>query len=158
MEIKTAKLNSLANLLRREEYHSRENRINGKYWDVCWETFQETEKVLRALMGHWRYARADRKHGYEIDHFPEIERVASVYQYPPPEYRNNWYYIGPDIKFQICIREGELYGKDVVILSGFSLKHGYMNMGNSWSEPIRAGEFANPEYRPKDYQNYLNWR
>lgn len=154
MMIVTKKLNTLFKSLEREQYRSRDNRENGRYWKTCWETFQEAEKVLRGLMGHWRYPKGNHRNlQTEVENFPEIARFCHVPQYPPPEYFGGWYYIGRDIRFKICTRYGKLYGKDIIIVSGFMLQHGYMNAENAWSVPILAGEYADPAYRPKNMQS-----
>lgn len=118
MMIATKKLNTLFKSLEREQYRSRDNRENGRYWKTCWETFQEVEKLLRGLMGHWRYPKGN--HRNPVESFPEIARFSHVPQYPPRGYFGAWHYIGRDIRFQICTRDKKLHGKTVICVSGFS--------------------------------------
>lgn len=137
MKIEITKLNSLSQKLSREEYKSRDNRENGQYWNVCWETFQEAERVLRALMGHWRFDRRySQRLTWEAENFPEIWGVSSRLIYPPDSYFGGWNYIGKDIRYSIFCRYGKLHGKDIIKIASFKLEHGYMNAGNMWSNPV----------------------
>ena len=147
MKVCTEKLRKYCKVMEQEQYSSRDNRINGKYWKHCVTVFRETENLLKALMGVWRYPRAYTDRWEEIYNFPEISRVATVYD------GSNIYYIGEDIRLKITTRTSTLHGKKVVCLSGFFLQHSFQNMENSWSNPIVAGEYADESYRPVEPKN-----